>query len=42
MEWRESSLLLLDRLLEGELPRDALARAVAEALDFPVPVPLLA
>jgi threonine synthase len=43
MEWEERSLLLLDRMLEGEIPRDALARAVALALDFPVPlVPLSA
>jgi threonine synthase len=36
MGWRERSILLLDRLLEGEIDRAALARAVEEALDFPV------
>ncbi len=41
MGWRERSVLLLDRLLAGEIDRTALARAVGEALDFPVPlVPL--
>jgi threonine synthase len=41
MSWRERSILLLDRLLAGEIDRAALARAVGEALDFPVPlVPL--
>jgi threonine synthase len=38
MDWGERSLLLLDRMLEGEIPRDGLARAVAQALDFPVPL----
>ncbi|HEV7516858.1 MAG TPA: threonine synthase, partial [Thermoanaerobaculia bacterium] len=39
--WHERSILLLDRLLAGEIDRAALARAVGEALDFPVPlVPL--
>ncbi|MEA2692242.1 MAG: threonine synthase [Acidobacteriota bacterium] len=38
MSWRERSIFLLDRLLAGEIDRAALARAVEEALDFPVPL----
>jgi threonine synthase len=38
MGWRERSVLLLDGLLEGEIERPALARAVGEALDFSVPL----
>jgi threonine synthase len=38
MGWRERSVLLLDRLLAGEVESAALARAVGEALDFPVPL----
>ena len=41
MPWKERSVFLLDRLLAGEIDRAALARAVGEALDFPLPlVPL--
>jgi threonine synthase len=41
LSWGERSLVLLDRLLGGEIPRRDLARAVGRALDFPVPlVPL--
>jgi threonine synthase len=36
--WHERSIFLLDRLLAGEIDRAALARAVGEALDFPVPL----
>jgi threonine synthase len=38
LPWQERSLALLDRLLDGEIPRPDLARAVAAALDFPVPL----
>ena len=38
MGWGERSILLLDRLLAGEIDRTALARAVGEALDFSVPL----
>jgi threonine synthase len=38
MPWQERSVLLLDRLLLGEIDRAALARAVSEALDFPLPL----
>jgi len=38
LDWGERSLVLLDRLLGGEIPRRDLARAVGRALDFPVPL----
>ena len=38
MGWQERSILLLDRLLAGEIAEADLARAVAQALDFPVPL----
>ncbi len=42
LPWQERSVLLLDRLLQGEIDRAALARAVGEALDFPLPLVQLA
>jgi threonine synthase len=38
MDWMPRCLLLMDRLLGDELGREPLARAVGEALDFPVPL----
>jgi threonine synthase len=38
MDWSARCVLLLDRLLEGEIEREALERAVRTALDFPVPL----
>jgi len=38
MGWRERAVVLLDRLLGGELGREELAAAVDQALDFPVPL----
>jgi len=38
MPWTERSTAILDRLLAGEIGREALARAVGQALDFPVPL----
>ncbi len=38
MEWRERAVALLGRLLGDEIAPDALARAVGQALDFPVPL----
>lgn len=38
LPWRERSIRLLDRLLAGEIAEAALARAVDQALDFPVPL----
>lgn len=38
MDWRRRSTVVMDRLLAGELGREPLERAVAEALDFPVPL----
>jgi threonine synthase len=42
MGWRERSVLLLDRLLAGEIEVAALERAVSDALDFPLPLVKLA
>jgi threonine synthase len=42
LPWQERSVLLLDRLLQGEIDGAALARAVGEALDFPLPLVRLA
>jgi threonine synthase len=38
MDWARRCEVLLDRLLADELGREPLARAVLEALDFPVPL----
>jgi threonine synthase len=38
MGWSERSTVILDRYLGGEIERGALARAVGQALDFPVPL----
>ncbi|HEY4588385.1 MAG TPA: threonine synthase, partial [Thermoanaerobaculia bacterium] len=38
LDWSRRCEVLLDRLLAGELGREPLARAVREALDFPVPL----
>jgi threonine synthase len=36
--WIDRAVALLDRLLAGEIERAALARAVAQAFDFPLPL----
>jgi threonine synthase len=38
MDWSGRCAVLMDRLLAGELGRDAVAHAVRSALDFPVPL----
>lgn len=38
LPWSERCAVILDRLLADELGREAVARAVREALDFPVPL----
>lgn len=38
LDWSRRCEVLLDRLLAGELGREPLARAVRDALDFPVPL----
>jgi threonine synthase len=38
MGWVERSIVVLDRLLQGEIDSTALARAVREAFQFPVPL----
>jgi len=38
MDWSERCVALMDRLLEGELDRGALERALRAALDFPIPL----
>jgi len=38
MDWSDRCVVVMDRLLAGELGREPLERAVREALDFPVPL----
>ena len=38
MDWSDRCVLVMDRLLAGELGREPLERAVRDALDFPVPL----
>ncbi|HEX3553808.1 MAG TPA: threonine synthase [Thermoanaerobaculia bacterium] len=42
LAWSERCAVILDRLLANELGREPVARAVREALDFPVPLAPLA
>lgn len=38
MDWTDRCILVIDRLLSGEIDRGALGQAVREALNFPVPL----